>query len=1137
MHGVELIRHIAAELHAKAVVEGDDPWRPYEFAVKEAKRRDIEVESIAPGASQLHGARATFISEEQLILHESVGSDFDRAFLVAHEVGHVELGDDVQDEGDESIVQIDPARAAESSPVGIDRVVDYGRKQRREVQMDLFAREFLLPRSFVRKLHLEDGLSCSEISKKLGARFEVVAQQMLDALLLPAITADGNEKKTLDFPLNQLQQDAAAHRGSAYLLEAGPGTGKTQTLVARVDGLLADGVDPRKILLLTFSNKAAREMAERIAVKHKKASAAMWIGTFHAFGLDIVRRFHAELGLPKDPRMMDRTEAAELLEREYPRLDLVHYRNIQDPTQNILDFLAAISRAKDEVIDEVEYASLAEAMIAKAITPDDKKRAEKAVEVSRVYAAYERLKRHANCIDFGDLVSIPVRLLEGDASTRLHFQGLYEHVLVDEYQDVNRSSIRILSALRGDGENLWAVGDVKQSIYRFRGASSFNMPRFGKEDFPGGKRGRLKTNYRSVKEITDAFSNFALKMRVGDPESGLDADRGPSGHAPELRTVDRGGQQSAALVETIEEMRKAGYRYSDQAVLCTGNEKLSEIGQDLERAGIPVLFLGSLFERPEIKDLLAMLTLLTDRRAMGLIRLGCWPEFTMSISDVGVVIEHLQMEGGAAGEWLRNADLRTRLSLMGQQALVALGAALDGFGHDSSPWDVLARLLLDRTRMAAKLAASAQITDAGRGMAIWQFMNFVRVQPAAQGLPITRLLDRVRRLLRLGDDRDLRQLPVAGQGLNAVRLTTIHGAKGLEFPVVHSPGMNADTIPRNPSQQACPPPDGMIAGGAGSTLEICREGHAEEQECLFFVDASRARDRLFLYASTRKSNDSSRPLSPFLDRLGAGLMRRNYTVTAEIPPPPEAAAIDLSVDGGMQFKAHQVALYEKCPRRFFYTYILQIGGKRTATMFMQMHDAVRLVVQAVISGHVLLTDPSSMEKQIAEEFVKQGLTEHGYEGDYRKLALAMLRYFVSSRENHTAETPVALRIDFREEQVVILPDDVLVRADGARVYRKIQTGHQRSADSDDLAAAAFVLAARQSFPDAVVELVHLADEEATEVDFSQKKLQTRKEKLSAALKSIRQGRFPANPSAFSCPGCPAFFICGATPSGTLLKKF
>jgi superfamily I DNA/RNA helicase len=216
--------------------------------------------------------------------------------------------------------------------------------------MDLFAREFLIPRPVVRQLHVERGLTASQIAERFGAPFEVVAQQLLDALLLPSVILPLKTTK-VEHPLNELQARAANHRGKAYLLEAGPGTGKTQTLIARVEGLLGDGVDPRRILLLTFSNKAAGEMARRIALKDKNAAAAMWIGTFHAFGLDVIQRFNDEFDLPKNPRLLDRNDAVELLEREFPRLNLSHYRNLNDPTQIVDDILKAISRAKDEVVD------------------------------------------------------------------------------------------------------------------------------------------------------------------------------------------------------------------------------------------------------------------------------------------------------------------------------------------------------------------------------------------------------------------------------------------------------------------------------------------------------------------------------------------------------------------------------------------------------------------------------------------------------------------------------------------------------------------------------------------------------------------------------------------------------------------
>ncbi|RWJ60439.1 MAG: ImmA/IrrE family metallo-endopeptidase [Mesorhizobium sp.] len=1132
MDGVELARQVAAELHARLVALGADPWSPYDFAVAEAKRRGIDVEPTAVGAAVLNGGRATFVAADDLILHESAGSRFEQAFLVAHEIGHVELGDGPDSE---PAPTIDPARAAEPSPVGMDRVADYGRRQRREVQMDLFARELLLPRNVARALHVEEGLSGSAIAAKLGAPFEVVAQQLFDALLLPPVPPPTTAMQVERTP-NPLQIAAAAHRGEAFLLEAGPGTGKTQTLIARVEGLLDERVDPRRILLLTFSNKAAGEMAERIARKRPDAAAAMWIGTFHAFGLDIIRRFHAELGLPKDPRMMDRTEAVELLEEEFPRLRLAHYRNLYDPTQIIADMLAAVSRAKDEVVDAEAYTGLADAMLAKASDAEARESAERAGEVARVYAAYEQLKRDAHCIDFGDLVTLPVQLLENDAAICAVLQAQYDHVLVDEYQDVNRSSVRLLSALRPDGRNLWMVGDAKQSIYRFRGASSFNMTRFGKEDFPGGKRGRLKRNYRSVPEIVDSFSSFAITMRAGDADSGLEAERGAKGHKPELRTAQRAEQQQVGLADTIEALRGEGYAYRDQAVLCTGNEKLSTIGQDLEWLGVPVLFLGSLFERGEVKDLLALLSVLVDRRAMGLVRIACWPDFAASFADVAAVFEHLRAAELAPASWLAQIEAIPGVREAGRQALAKLAAALAGFDQAASPWNVLATLLLDRTRIAANLAISASLTDRARGIAIWQFLNFVRVQPAGRGLPITRLLDRVRRLVRLGDDRDLRQLPAAAQHLDAVRLMTIHGAKGLEFGGVHIPGLNSDTIPRTPPAPPCPAPDDMIVGAEGSALEAFRTGQAEEQECLFYVALSRARDRLILYAPTEKSNGHNRPLSPFLDRLGTTLDRRAIVPARPLPMAAEARGVDLVVEGRLSFGASQIALYESCPRRFFYTHVLQVGGRRTATAFMHLHEAVRSVVEAVIASVAPITD-QALEDLTGAALAGEELAGHGYSADFRVLALEMLHFFLSSRAGAVPEAPIAVSVMLDGEEILVKPDEVLVRPDGVRAVRRVRTGHMRSTESKDVGAAALILAVEQAFPGAVAELVHLSDGKVSPLVLSKREMDGRTGKLAKFLGDIRAGRFPAEVSTRTCPNCPAFFICGPTPDGPLQKKF
>lgn len=1129
MDAAELGRRRAADLHEQAAATGKDPRQPYAFALAEATRRGLDVEKANPGAGILDGGRATYVPADGLIIHENIGSDFEQAFLVAHELGHVELGDET---GPVTVNEIDPLRPSEPSPVGFDRVVDYGRRQRREVQMDLFAREFLLPRALVRRLHVEEGLTAAQIAAQMGAPIDVVSQQLLDALLLP-IEPLIAEKAHIERPLNDLQGAAARHRGGAFLLEAGPGTGKTQTLTGRIEGLLADGVDPRRILVLTFSNKAAGEMTERIARKNPEAAAAMWMGTFHAFGLDIVRRFAPKLGLPNDPRMMDRTEAVELLEQEFPRLHLKHYQDLYDPTRNIADILSAISRAKDEVVDADEYAALAAAMRAKSTTSDQIDQAEKAAEVAVVYEAYERLKRQTLCIDFGDLVSMPVRLLESDAGVRASIQGAYDHVLVDEYQDVNRSSVRLLEAICPTGENLWVVGDAKQSIYRFRGASSFNTARFGKKDFPGGARGRLKRNYRSSKEVVDAFSAFATQMKVSNGDTGLDADRGAVGAPVELHVVRQGDEQVVAIAEAIEAMRAGGYKYRDQAVLCTGNERLSSIGRELERFGIPVLFLGSLFERPEVKDLLAILSLLVDARAMGVVRVGALPQFALSLADVAMVLGALRdaEEDDVPGGWSKIDP--AILSEPGREAWARLQATLAGFSETSSPWDVLAAVLLERTRIAADIATATLVSDRSRGIAIWQFMNFLRVQPRGRGWPVRRLLDRVRRLVRIGDDRDLRQLPAAAQSLDAVRLMTVHGAKGLEFPVVHLPGLNQDTLPGNAKSPAWLPPDGMIAGGEGDALTVFRAGDAEERECLFYVAASRARDRLFLYAVTHKSNDAARPLSPFLDRLGGNLARRSITPTRTLPPKPEDAPINLVVSGKLQFTGSQLSLYEPCPRRFFYTHVLQIGGRRSETIYMLMHEAVRVVTQAVVAGKIDITADADLVQYVARACIDQGLEECGVLAELQAAAVEMVRYFRSTRAGATAVTPTGLRLNLGGDELMFRAEDVVTAPDGTLVFRRVRTGRIRSKEESDVAAASLLLAAQQHGSGARVELVHLTDKAVTPLSLTATVLRNRQQTLSSYLAKIRAGAFSAVPSERTCPGCPAFFVCGPVSPGSL----
>ncbi|WP_341917086.1 ATP-dependent DNA helicase [Hydrocarboniphaga effusa] len=1134
MEANEVCRQKAAELHELAVQAGADPWNSYQLALREAGRRQLEVERVQPGDVRLRGSRALFDPSAWLILHEATGDGFMDAFLVAHELGHAEFGGHTEIVLTESV---DIVRSAEAAPVGVDRVIDYGRCERLEVRMDLFARELLLPRPVARRLHVAEELSAGEIADRLKAPIAVVAQQLLDALLLPPIAPTAATQRR-EPSLNDSQLAAVGHRGLPYILEAGPGTGKTQTLVARVDSLLSDGVDPSRILVLTFSNKAAGELSERIAAKNPSAAGTLWIGTFHAFGLDLIRRFHDRVGLPADPRLLDRVEAIELLEDEFARLNLKHFKNIWDPTQKISDILQACSRANDEVVDAARYQALGAAMLSAASDDVSRIAAERSLEAAKVYAAYEALKRDRGCIDFGDLISMPVRLCEKEFEVRQHLTTLYQHVLVDEYQDVNRASVRLLEAITDSGQNLWAVGDAKQSVYRFRGASSFNVARFGSDDFPGGVRGRLRINYRSSGEIVDTFLTFARGMRVvAGADVELKAERGKSGLRPLYRSVEKADDEIAAVADSIEESREDGFGYRDQALLCSGNDRLGKFATGLESLGIPVLFLGSIFERDEIKNLIAILSLLVDRRAMGVLRIATLPEFAMPLGHVHAVLEHLKALDAKPMEWLQAIEEIEGLSPASQSVLLRIRSLLSGFDSQASPWDVLARVLLDRSRFAAEIAASNTVQMRSRGIAIWQFMNFLRAQPRKPGLPISRLMDRIRKLVLLSDDRDLRQLPAAAQSIDAVRLMTMHGSKGLEFPVVHIPSLSQGTLPRSPNLAGTvTPPDGMVEGANGTGADAVKDSIAEEQECLFFVALSRARDHLRLYSPTQKANGHKWTVSPFVDSLGAMIDRQAKQPARRLPAEPSSTAVDIHFPQSISITGSQLSLYERCPRRFFYTHILEIGGRRTETAFMQMHGAVQQVIEKLAIAQTA-AEPAQLTSLIEDAWIERGPHAHGYGDEFKSIADRLLNFYLSTQTGHTSQTTrLPLRFTVGSAVVVIKPDQVLARSTGEVVMRRVQTGHKRSSDDDSLASAAFRLAASESSPGCVVELVHLADEAVTPLMMSGTVLGNRRRKIQEALEKVQSGDF-AQKEERTCPRCPAFFVCGPVPPGRLEKIF
>lgn len=1140
MEAFESIRRSASRLHEDLVSAGASPLEPLNLVASAVRKLDLELDWLHPEDPALKGARAVFDEQSGTVLCDVTGDAGERAQLVAHEIGHVCVH---ARSFSCSSTDIDASRSTEAAPVGLQRVEDYGVHERRELHANVFAREFLLPRKLARRLHLDESMGASVIVERTGLSKALVRQQLFDALLLPASIEEESCTPALPSRPDTSQERAAAHRGSAFQLQAGPGTGKTRTLVQRVLSLLSEGVDAASILVLTFSNRAAGELAERLAAAAPEAAPRIWIGTFHAFGLDLVRRYHNILGLPSDPALFDRSDAIEVLEEILPTLPLIHFRNLWDPAMVLREVVAAISRAKDEMTNPSRYRELAQRMLDRAGSDgEDRTAAQKCLEIAGIYDLYERAVRERGAVDFGDLIMRPALLLESDSAIRAAVQLRHRHVLVDEYQDVNRASSRLLKAIAGDGKRLWVVGDSRQSIYRFRGASSTNMTAFASE-YPGATSDQLNVNYRSTQQIVGTLVEIAPRMGASKAmlRLVLTADRGTGPSRPQIRRYDTLDDEAGGIAASIRELKKGGIQLRDQAVLCRSNKRLNEIAAALEARDIPLLHLGSLFERDEVRDLLALLSLAVDRFGDGLARIGAMPRYSLSLQDVYVATRSLREKDKRALVLLPELPQTPGLSPEGSASLNVLATDLAGLPASSSAWEFLSVYLLDRSGLIREMARRTSIVDQMRAVAVWQFLNFVRDQsPTGSGLRIQRTLDRVRQLVLLAEERDLRQVPTGALHIDAVRLMTVHGSKGLEFEAVHVPGLTVSSFPWNNRGQRCPPPVGMIEGAeALSVAEEAKQSQENEEQCLFFVALSRARTYLRLYLARLQPNGKKRSHSPFLSWLpNRSVSELNDSAVLPLPTGiPRPTAITVSLPTDFQITDSQLTTYQKCPRRFFYTHVLGLGSARKATAFSRTHDClydlIRWLAEVRRSGEPTL---EQAEAEFDNIWKIRGPGDHAFAADYRRLASRLVDTLIRAGAGRRFREAQPLAIDFPNGRVVVEPNEIAELPSGSVMLRRVHTGKKRSDEYDRLDYTLYQLAGEAHFGSQfVVEALHLTDEVSEPVVITSQKLENRRETSDAILRQIAAGWFPVDIDAVTCPRCPHFFVCSAVPKGSLIR--
>jgi ATP-dependent DNA helicase UvrD/PcrA len=659
--------------------------------------------------------------------------------------------------------------------------------------------------------------------------------------------------------LNPQQRAAVTHEGSPLLIVAGAGSGKTRVLTHRIAYLLAErGVHPSQILAITFTNKAAGEMASRAAELTGARARSMWLMTFHSACVRILRREARRFGYPSSFSIYDQADSQRLMAlvcREL-ELDAKYF-----PPKAMI---AQVSNLKNELIDYETMAERASGYRQKAL--------------AEAYGEYQRRLVAAGAMDFDDLIMVTVNLLQAFPEVAGEYRSRFRHVLVDEYQDTNHAQYMLVRELAGQvpgaelpgaPAELVVVGDADQSIYAFRGATIRNIEEF-ERDFPGARVILLEQNYRSTQNIL-AAANAVVARNTGRMPKHLwsDAGAGP----PIIGYVaDSEHDEAAFVAEEVDRLADEGLATPGQVAVFYRTNAQSRVFEEVFiRAGMPYKVVGGIrfYERREVRDLLGYLRLIANpgdevslRRILNVPKRGIGEraeEYVAALANrdkisFAAALARPQDVPGLAARSARSIEAFNDL-IGGLRAAVAAG----------SPVGDLVEAVLDQTGYVAELEASSDLQDASRIENLTELVSVAREFDSQR--PDGTLADFLERVSLVADADQIPEGPDHG-GL--VTLMTLHTAKGLEFPVVFLTGLEENVFPHERS--------------IGDDKEL------EEERRLAYVGITRARERLYLTRAIARAwwgRPAYHKQSRFLAEVPAELIDWRRDEAAATPPASE----------------------------------------------------------------------------------------------------------------------------------------------------------------------------------------------------------------------------------------------------------
>lgn len=609
--------------------------------------------------------------------------------------------------------------------------------------------------------------------------------------------------------LNPQQREAVEHASGPLLIFAGAGSGKTRVVTARIARLLAEGLAPSRILAVTFTNKAAREMRERVEKLAGSKASGMWMGTFHSVCARLLRIDGRSIGLNPQFTIYDDADQLSLIR------EILKKKNLDDKHVQPRALLSEISSAKEKLWSPEMHAEQAAGFFEKI--------------AAEVYKEYNRLLEKASALDFDDLLLYTVRLLEQRPDVLEKYQDRFLHVLVDEYQDVNQAQYRIVKLLSGRHRNVVVVGDDDQSIYAWRGADVALILKFG-SDYPDAKIVKLEQNYRSTKTILEAAHEVIRHNRSrADKQLWTDND---AGSPITLSGTGTEQDEAMAVAERVLTDTRTGRRtYRDFAVLYRTNAQSRVLEEAFLVLRVPHVLVGGqrFYERKEIKDMVAYLRLaLNEADDVSVRRVLNTPPRGIGAGTMQMIEAWAAARSSPLWSALVDQELQSTLPKKAAGGVRAFVSAIEEArpGAQSGPVSPILRHLFNASGMIEALKLERSDDAVARLENLQELLTVTAQYDATSEEPsLGGFLESV----ALVSDVDA----LDGHGGDAVTLMTLHSAKGLEFPVVFLTGLEEGVFPHSRS--------------------MASDRELEEERRLCYVGMTRAMEELHLLYAHRRT--------------------------------------------------------------------------------------------------------------------------------------------------------------------------------------------------------------------------------------------------------------------------------------------